>query len=58
MLQSLNKPCYVRQSELAMDPERTLDKVLCSSDTESIADFVSQLIPTLSLCSSVGNLIK
>jgi len=51
---------HVLQNRQGMvyEPERTLLRVLCSDETEFIADFVSQLIPTLSLCSSVGNLIK
>lgn len=35
-----------------------LVRVLCSNATESMADLVSQLIPTLTLCSSVGNRIR
>lgn len=51
--------CYSASSyERIYELDKTFVKVLCNKATESMADLVSQLTPTLSRCSSVGNLIK
>lgn len=51
--------CYSASSyERIYELEKTFVKVLCNKATESMADLVIQLTPTLSRCSSVGNLIK
>jgi hypothetical protein len=42
-----SQPCPIKWRR-NYEPERTLARVLCSDATESIADFVNQLIPTLS----------